>query len=85
MRQAGNRPGTRNAARQEARGALGSRPEVQLRSVRYSGNIPYFEDIGEEDDEPLDTEDTAGVLRGDTPDIPSVPTSTPSEQLRQDI
>jgi hypothetical protein len=33
IRQAGNRPRTRNAARQEARRALGSWPKVQLRSV----------------------------------------------------
>ena len=85
MRKAGGRPGTRNAARQASRKAASSHPEVQLTNVRPSGDIPAFDDIEEEDDMSYNSEEAAGVLRGDTPDIPSAPTPTPSEQLLHDL
>jgi hypothetical protein len=79
MRKAGNRPGTRNAVRQATYRASGSQPEVQLRSIRYSGDIPRFNNIDEEDNKFFNTKDAAGVLRGNTPDIVSVPTPTSSK------
>lgn len=84
MRQAGNRLGTRNADRQAARGATGTRPEVQLTSVQRSENILYFGNINEEGGEEFyNAGETAGVLRGGTPT--PTPSETPSEQLRQDM